>query len=97
MENIITIIAMFALAFGFGFIYRAILKKFAKNINRKMTKNIDTKGRWFRAELAIILFAWAVMTTWSPILFFFSGFCLFETIFSWCGLYALLGKNSCPL
>jgi len=33
----------------------------------------------------------------NPLLIFISGFCTFETIFSWCGFYAAIGKNSCPL
>ena len=39
----------------------------------------------------------AITTTWSPILIFFSGFALFEAIFSWCGFYAAMGKNTCPV
>jgi len=40
---------------------------------------------------------WAITTTWSPILIFFSGFAFFEAIFSWCGFYAAMGKNTCPV
>jgi hypothetical protein len=31
------------------------------------------------------------------ILIFFSGFALFEALFSWCGFYAALGKSTCPI
>ena len=91
------IIVSFFLSFVFGFIYRIIIKKFAKNSIRKRHKNIGTMDRLVRFGLAIGLFILAITTTRSPILLFLSGFTLFEAIFSWCGLYAALGKNSCPL
>ena len=91
------IIVMFTLAFVFGFIYRLILKRLAKNNIRKRHKNIGWKDRLIRLTLAVILFIIAITTSWSPILLFFSGFTLFEAIFSWCGFYAAIGKNTCPL
>ncbi|MFC1647568.1 DUF2892 domain-containing protein [Patescibacteria group bacterium] len=91
------IIVMFTLAFVFGFIYRLILKRLAKNNIRKRHKNIGWKDRVIRLVLAVILFVIAITTSWSPILLFFSGFTLFEAIFSWCGFYAAIGKNSCPI
>jgi hypothetical protein len=50
-----------------------------------------------RLAIGVGLFLWAITTTWSPILIFFSGFALFEALFSWCGFYAALGKNTCPV
>lgn len=91
------ILVMFILAFVFGFIYRLILKRLSKNKIRKRHKNIGWKDRVFRLVLAIVLFVIAITTSWSPILLFFSGFTLFEAIFSWCGFYAAIGKSSCPL
>lgn len=32
-----------------------------------------------------------------PKTIFFSGFAFFEAIFSWCGFYATIGKNTCPV
>lgn len=83
--------------FVFGFLYRLTLKKFAKKTPYGVQKNIDIKGRVFRALIGVGLVVWAVMTDWSPVLFFFAGFTFFEAIFSWCGLYAAMGKNSCPI
>ncbi len=90
------IVVMFALAFTVGFAYRFILKKFAKNTSRGPRKNIGATDRLIRLAIALGLFALAITTSWSPILLFFSGVALFEAIFSWCGLYAALGKNTCP-
>lgn len=90
------VLTMYILAALFGLIYRALLKKFAKNTPRGVTKNIGKPDRILRLAIGIGLFVWAVMTTWSPILLFFSGFCLFEAAFSWCGFYAALGQNTCP-
>jgi hypothetical protein len=88
---------MFVLAFVFGFIYRFAMKKFAKNSSHGLGKNIGKKGRLIRAGAGLVLFAFAIMTTWNPIILFFAGFCFFESIFSWCGVYAALGKNTCPV
>lgn len=91
------IVIMYILALIVGFIYGAILKKFAQNSPRGVAKNIGKPDRLLRLAIGIALFIWAITTTWSPILIFFSGFAFFEAIFSWCGFYAALGKNTCPI
>jgi len=91
------ILIMFTLAFIFGFIYRTILKKFAQNTARGASKNINKKDRTMRVVIGVALLLIAITTTWSPWLLFFSGFAFFEAIFSWCGLYAALGKNTCSI
>jgi len=91
------ILIMFVLSFIFGFIYRWIIRKLAKNAQRQAHKNIGKADRWLRAIIGTSLFILAITTTWNPIIFFLSGFAFFETIFSWCGFYAAIGKNSCPL
>ena len=89
------IVIMYILAFIAGFIYRTILKKFAKNSPRGVARNIGRNDRLLRLAIGVGLLLWAMLTTWSPILIFFSGFALFEAVFSWCGFYAALGKNTC--
>lgn len=91
------ILIMFVLAFAVGFAYRFVLRRFAKSTVRGVGKNIDTKDRLVRLEIALALLLFAITTTWSPILLFFAGLAIFEAIFSWCGLYAALGKNTCPV
>ena len=91
------IIVMFLFAFITGFVYRLIIKKINKNKIRGVVKNINKKDRIIRVILGLALLILAITTTWNPILFFFAGFCFFEAIFSWCGLYAALGKNTCPV
>ena len=88
---------MFILAFIFGFMYRAILRKIAKKKPRKAPRNIKKGGRILRFILSLGLLLWAITTTWNPILLFLSGFTLFEAIFSWCGFYAAISRNDCPL
>jgi hypothetical protein len=88
---------MFVLAFVFGFTYRFVMKKFAKNSSHGLGKNINKKDRLLRAWVGLILFIFAIMTAWNPFILFLSGFCFFESIFSWCGVYAALGKNTCPI
>jgi hypothetical protein len=89
------IILVYIIAFVFGFLYRFALKKSANRSIQKVRKNIGKKDRIIRLALWFGLLIWAVTTSWSPILLFFSGFALFEAIFSWCGLYAAIGKNTC--
>jgi len=90
------VIAMFALAVLFGAVYRVLIRKIAKGGPQGLSKNIGKKDRWSRALLGIALFVLAITTTWSPFPLFFSGFCLFEAAFSWCGVYAAMGKTTCP-
>ncbi len=91
------IVAMYLLAGAVGLLYRAILKKFAKISPRGATRNIGKADRLLRLAISLGFLLWAITTTWGPILIFFSGFALFEAIFSWCGFYAALGKNTCPI
>lgn len=91
------ILIMYLLAFVVGFIYRLILKRVAKSKVRKRHKNIGRQDRLLRAVLGVALLVWAISTTWNPLLLFLSGFTFFEAIFSWCGFYAAIGKNTCPL
>ncbi|MDP1688559.1 MAG: DUF2892 domain-containing protein [bacterium] len=89
------LVSIYIAAFVFGFLYRSILKKFANHSVRGLNNNIGKSDRLLRLVLGIGLLIWAITTTWSPIALFFSGFCFFEAIFSWCGFYAALGKNTC--
>jgi len=90
------ILIMYIVAFIFGFLYRFILKKFASSTARGLQKNIGKYDRAIRLAIWLALLLLAITTSWSPWLLFFSGFALFEAIFSWCGFYAALGKNTCP-
>jgi hypothetical protein len=90
------IVIMFVLAFIIGFIYRALLLKFTKVKTLRPKKNINRSGRLLRAAIGVILLLIAITTSWNPIVLFFAGFCFFEAIFSWCGVFAAIGKNTCP-
>ncbi|MEY4602658.1 MAG: hypothetical protein RL292_599 [Candidatus Parcubacteria bacterium] len=91
------IVAMYILAFLFGFLYRTILKKFAKGSVHGVAQNIGKPDRLLRLAIGVGLLLWAITTTWSPILIFFSGFVFFESIFSWCAFYQAIGKNTCDI
>ena len=61
-----------------------------------LTKNIDTKGRILRFSLGLILLFLAYwFSSW--ILLAAAIFTFLEAAMSWCVLYQLLGKNSCPI
>ncbi len=88
---------MYLLAGVSAFGYRAVLRRITTNKNRQRIKNIGSKDRWLRIAIGLVLLIWAITTSWSPFLLFFSGFAFCEALFSWCGFYAALGKNTCPL
>lgn len=91
------IVVMYLLATIVGLLYRFILKRLAKGTVRGVSKNIGKNDRLLRLAIGVGLLLWAITTTWSPIIIFFSGFAIFEAAFSWCGLYAAIGKNTCPV
>jgi len=91
------ILILYVLAGIVGLIYRFVLRKMTQNTVRAVGKNIGTWDRLLRLAIGIALLLWAITTTWNLFLIFFSGFAVFEAIFSWCGLYAALGKNTCPI
>lgn len=91
------ILIMYAFAAMVGLLYRFILKRFAKGTVRGAKKNIGKTDRLVRFGIGVALLLLAITTSWNPILIFLSGFALFESVFSWCGVYAIMGKNTCPL
>jgi hypothetical protein len=92
------ILVMYVLAFAIGFLYRYLVRRFAKaGSSSGVAKNINTNDRIVRAILGLTLLVVAILTSWNPILLFISGFCFFQAIFSWCALNHALGKNTCPI
>ena len=100
------IVIMYVLAGIVGLALRFAIRKFRKSSPSPSValakdggahKNIGKSDRLLRAAIGVGLLLWAITTTWSPILIFFSGFTIFEAVFSWCGFYAALGKNTCPV
>ena len=86
---------MYVLAFGAGFLYQAIIKKIHPNNSKYgVHKNIGKKDRELRLAIGTGLFIIAITTIWHPFLFFLSGFAFFEVVFSWCGIYSILGKST---
>lgn len=90
------ILTLYVLAGAVGFAYRYVLQQLAKGTVRSVGQNISTMDRVLRLAIGLVLLVWAITTSWSLILIFFSGFAVFEALFSWCGLYAAMGKNTCP-
>jgi hypothetical protein len=90
------IVALYLLAGVVGLGLRAIAKRFAPARLYGTRRNIGTPDRLLRVAIGIVLLLAAITTSWNPFLIFFSGFAFFEAIFSWCGWYAILGRNTCP-
>jgi hypothetical protein len=65
-----------------------------------MKKNIGTKDRLARLALAIILFTVSFFVdneTAKIVLIIISIIALIQSVIGWCGLYAILGKSTCPV
>jgi hypothetical protein len=60
-----------------------------------MKKNIGKPDRILRLIVGILLLGWAYWQM-SWVLLVLGLFTLFEAYMSWCILYQILGKNSCP-
>jgi len=87
----------FGLGFVFGFVYRTLLKlSGVKKIKNRSVNNIGKFDRGSRYLAGVVLLGLGYYFQ-SLSLLFFSGFCFFEAIFSWCGFYALIGRNTCEI
>jgi hypothetical protein len=62
----------------------------------KFSKNIGSRDRWIRFVIAVVLLALSIWTM-SWILLLCAIFTFFESFMSWCILYQILGKSSCPI
>lgn len=65
-----------------------------------MKPNIGTADRILRLVFAILLAGLAIQadsTLWRVVFALGSLFCVYQALTSWCVLYALMGKNTCPL
>ena len=60
-----------------------------------MKKNIGKPDRILRLIVGLLLLGWAYWKM-SWILLILGLFTLFEAYMSWCILYQILGKSSCP-
>ncbi len=68
-----------------------------------MRRNIGPRDRMIRLGIGIVLAAAGIYVTykinvWAGALIVLAGaFSVFEALYGWCLLYALLGKNTCPV
>jgi hypothetical protein len=85
---------MFALAFGVGFLLRFLLARSSSSVACRAGPNLGIVGRLVVAAIGIALFAWAITTTWSPLLLFCAGFACFAATAGWCGLCAVFRFNN---
>jgi hypothetical protein len=91
------IVLMYLIAGIVGLIYRTIMKRLARTAPRTASKNIGRNDRLIRAVIGVVLLLWAITATWNPLLIFLSGLAFFEAVFSWCGVYAMMGRNTCEV
>ena len=82
-------------AFLLGWIGRWLFGRYVQPSVRQRACNLGVADRAVRSLLAVLLFVWAIATTWNPIVLFLGGFFVFEAVFSWCVLYAATGRDTC--
>ena len=87
----------FVIGIAVALLQRFLLKKI--KINKKFfaaRKNIGISDRIIRFVLATGLLIYGI---WSPSNFAIAaaGYVYYEAFAKWCGLYALFGKDTCPL
>ena len=90
------VVSMLILGAAFGVIMRELMKSFASKKSAK-PQNIGTTDRALRLVIAVALFIFAYYTNWNGWALAFSGYCFFEAMYSWCGFYAMMGKNTCSM
>lgn len=97
------IVILYFFAGVFGVVTRLLIKKFAHHSSiglpgaGSVPKNLGMPDRLLRFTLGLVLLLFAILTTWNPILLFLSGFAFFESAFSWCILYAAIGRTTYPI
>lgn len=91
------IVILLVLGYLMGVLYRMLMKKYSSDKKQKVSKNIGSTDRLIRLFLAVVLFILGVFHLGNPLYLLASGFCLFETFSSWCGLYILTDKNTCSI
>jgi hypothetical protein len=68
-----------------------------------LKKNIGTADRWVRlgigtlAVAAGVYIAYRVSVWLGALVVLFGAFAVYEAAAGWCALYALMGKNTCPV
>lgn len=79
-----------------AYLHRLIMKRFTKGNKNPSYKNIGKSDRIGRFVIFIILFL-AGLYFWIPILYLAAGYVLYEVFAGWCGFYAIIGRNTCPI
>jgi hypothetical protein len=87
--------ALYLLAILFGIVMRFVMGRVRRGSVHGLRRNLSAHDRSVRLTLGVALLAIAAVTNWGPVTVFFSGFCFYEAVASWCGFYALAGKTTC--
>lgn len=97
--TIFTYIFTFIIGTGIAVSQRYIMRNIKMRSNDKRTaahNNIGTADRIVRFLIATSTLAYGIYAG-NEIAFVISGYTYYEAFAKWCGLYALMGRNSCPL
>ncbi len=98
MEIFIYIFA-FSIGIAIAIGQRYVMRNIKIQSNKKKTaahKNIGVIDRIVRFVIATGVLVYGIYAG-SEIAFVIAGYTYYEALAKWCGFYALIGKNSCPL
>ena len=90
------LIFSFIIGICLGFAARFLLQQFSPATLAVPHKNLGLYDRLVRLAIALVLAALGLYFE-SSLCMIAAGFSFFEAFAQWCVLYALIGKNSCPL
>lgn len=97
--TIFTYIFTFIIGMGIAVGQRYIMRNIKMRLNDKRTaahNNIGTADRIVRFLIATAALTYGIYAG-SEIALVISGYTYYEAFAKWCGFYALIGRNSCPL
>lgn len=97
--TIFAYIFTFSIGIGIAIGQRYIMRNIKMRSNNQRTaahKNIGTTDRIVRYLIATGALLYGIYAG-SEIAFIIAGYTYYEAFLKWCGFYALIGRNSCPL
>lgn len=104
MERAYTEHMLFQLSLAFlgGIAVARLQRTIMKNMRVKKSapkagkRNIGLLDRGVRLTIGIVLVVYAIwFGSWIAMLF--AGYSIYEAFSKWCGFYALIGRNTCPI
>lgn len=93
--SVLCVLTYLILGFAIGYLIRLVMP-YVASAQQARPHNLSLQDRLVRFSSGVALLVFGIYFA-SALLLVFAGFSFFEATARWCVVYALLGKNSCPL